>query len=859
VCEPKFSVLSFAITRSILLLALCCAASAQAPVITGFLVDSVGSNTGPVGATLTIQGTGFGSSMGWSTATLNGTALAGAAFGVSPMTWSNTSIVVTIPQTASSGPVIVTVSSEASNSLSFYIGGVITGLSSNSGLAGTEITINGQGFGTSGTVTFNGVRSPSTPLWTSSSIQAVVPTTATEGPVVVTASGSQPSNGWSFTPTPSITGLSTNSGVGGTTVTITGNSFGLTQAAGNSSVTFDGISAAVSSGKWSDTSITVTAPSAATTGNVVVTVNGVPSAGIMFTYIPSITSLSPLPVLADGPLTIGGMNFGTPLASDSVTFNGIAAAITDWTNNSIQVVVPGTITGSGTVVVSVNGVASQAYAFSLESAYSFGVTYAPDSDVLSVNDTVNGNWVYTYDGFNRLSCSNLSSNGSCASPTNGTPTYTYVYDRYANRWQQNGPYTMLLTFATDNQMVGYSYDAEGNLLNDGNHTYTYDAENRIIQVDNGQTATYVYDAEGQRVQKTTGSVIAQYLLDLSGNTITELNSAGVWTRGEIYANSRHLATYGDGSSGTIYFIQTDWLGTERARVLPNGDVAEACTNLPFGDGQVCSGVADPNPDHFTGKQRDTESGLDMFGARYYGSGLGRFITPDWAAKPTAVPYAMFGDPQSLNLYAYVRNNPLSRTDPFGHDDCDNALAGDTLCGTPFHHHFGKFVLAMAAGSSAFLGGEYLAGSALARNLVGLGLATAPRTVPIIVDAMEGYVNPGSPGTLTISSATRLTEQEISTGVRLADQTGKALAQSAHIGEEFVDAAGKTYDAMGGGKAFEHFGNGSSFLSSISDHLLKSVDYVAVDLKGASKEQIGIIKDFVKTLTNDQQRRIIFVP
>ncbi|GAC1515349.1 MAG: hypothetical protein NVS1B11_32210 [Terriglobales bacterium] len=52
----------------------------------------------------------------------------------------------------------------------------------------------------------------------------------------------------------------------------------------------------------------------------------------------------------------------------------------------------------------------------------------------------------------------------------------------------------------------------------------------------------------------------------------------------------------------------------------------------------------------------------MFGARYYGSSLGRFMTPDWAAKPTAVPYAMFGDPQSLNLYSYVRNNPTTLRD-----------------------------------------------------------------------------------------------------------------------------------------------------------------------------------------------------
>ncbi len=68
----------------------------------------------------------------------------------------------------------------------------------------------------------------------------------------------------------------------------------------------------------------------------------------------------------------------------------------------------------------------------------------------------------------------------------------------------------------------------------------------------------------------------------------------------------------------------------------------------------------------TGKERDTESGLDMFGARYYASSMGRFMIPDWAGKPTAVPYAMFSDPQSLNLYGYVRNNPLSKADVDGH-------------------------------------------------------------------------------------------------------------------------------------------------------------------------------------------------
>jgi RHS repeat-associated protein len=81
----------------------------------------------------------------------------------------------------------------------------------------------------------------------------------------------------------------------------------------------------------------------------------------------------------------------------------------------------------------------------------------------------------------------------------------------------------------------------------------------------------------------------------------------------------------------------------------------------------------------TGKERDAESGLDMFGARYYGSSLGRFMTPDWAAGPNPVPYATFGDPQTLNLYGYVRNNPLSRTDPNGHCDVDGEHHNSIWC------------------------------------------------------------------------------------------------------------------------------------------------------------------------------------
>jgi RHS repeat-associated protein len=73
---------------------------------------------------------------------------------------------------------------------------------------------------------------------------------------------------------------------------------------------------------------------------------------------------------------------------------------------------------------------------------------------------------------------------------------------------------------------------------------------------------------------------------------------------------------------------------------------------------------------FTSKERDAENGLDYFGARYYSSNMGRFMSPDWAEKPEAVPCSDLADPQSLNLYGYARNNPLSKEDPDEHNVID---------------------------------------------------------------------------------------------------------------------------------------------------------------------------------------------
>ena len=72
----------------------------------------------------------------------------------------------------------------------------------------------------------------------------------------------------------------------------------------------------------------------------------------------------------------------------------------------------------------------------------------------------------------------------------------------------------------------------------------------------------------------------------------------------------------------------------------------------------------PSVREFTERRRET--GLDYFGARYFSGAQGRFTSPDWSARPEPVPYADLTDPQTLNLYAYVRNNPLNRVDSDGH-------------------------------------------------------------------------------------------------------------------------------------------------------------------------------------------------
>ena len=162
-----------------------------------------------------------------------------------------------------------------------------------------------------------------------------------------------------------------------------------------------------------------------------------------------------------------------------------------------------------------------------------------------------------------------------------------------------------------------------------------------------------------------------------GEQITAVDGQGNWLRSNVAAGAA-LASY-DGQ-GRLHYALSDGQGTKRMQVVlglnTQGNLIlnqeETCTNLPFGDSLQCTGGgADVSKLHYTGKERDAESGNDYFGARYYSSAMGRFMSPDWSAKEEPVPYAKLDDPQSLNLYAYVLNNPLTGVDPTGHATCAN--------------------------------------------------------------------------------------------------------------------------------------------------------------------------------------------
>lgn len=338
-------------------------------------ISGLSPTSGAIGTPVTVSGSNFGATQGSSTVKFNNVT-------ATPTSWSATSIAVPVPASATTGPVVVTVGGAASNGVTFTVvpPPSISGLSPNSGPLGQSVTVSGSNFGaTQGAslVKFNGVTATPT-SWSNTSVAAPVPAGATTGPVVVTAAGGN-SNGVTFTVTASIVNLSPTSGGSGTPVTISGSNFGVTQ--GSSTVKFNGVTATPTS--WSATSIGAPVPSSATTGNVVVTVGGVASNGVVFTIPPSITTLSPTNGIVGQSVLISGTKFGSTQGTSTVKFNGVTATPTNWGASSITAPVPSGAT-TGPVVVTVAGAASNGVTFTVITTGAVSGTITRSSDATAL-------------------------------------------------------------------------------------------------------------------------------------------------------------------------------------------------------------------------------------------------------------------------------------------------------------------------------------------------------------------------------------------------------------------------------------------------------------------------------------------
>ena len=361
------------------------------------VISRLDPDSGPVDTEVRIHGSNFGSQTG--SVTFNGVT-------ASPTHWNHDIIRVRVPEGATDGPVVVTTSAgKSSAGVNFTVtpppaGPIISRLDPDSGLVDTEVTIHGSGFGTSGTVTFNGTTA-STSSWESDEIQTRVPEGATTGLVVVTV-GDQSSAGVTFTvtpPAPVISRLDPDSGPVNTQVTIEGSNFG-----SSGTVTFNGTAASTSS--WASDEIQTRVPEGATTGAVVVTVGNQSSAGVAFTVTtpaPVISRLDPDSGPVNTQVTIEGSNFGT---SGTVTFNGTTASTSSWESDEIQTRVPSGAT-TGLVVVTVGDQSSAGVTF----------TVTPPAPVISRLDPDSGpvNTQVTIEGSNFGSSGTVTFNGTAAS------------------------------------------------------------------------------------------------------------------------------------------------------------------------------------------------------------------------------------------------------------------------------------------------------------------------------------------------------------------------------------------------------------------------------------------------------------
>lgn len=272
--------------------------------------------------------------------------------------------------------------------------------------------------------------------------------------------------------------------------------------------------------------------------------------------------------------------------------------------------------------------------------------------------------MFTYDLLNRLATAgtvNLS----------GTNCWdeSYGYDPWGNLLSIGSvsgysgctqPDSLSIGVSAQNQInspTGYGYDAAGNLIAaPGGATYAYDAEN---QMTSAAGVTYTYDGDGNRVEKSNGTL---FWYGMGSDALEETNTSGALTNDYIFFGGQRIARRD--TAGDIFTYFADHLGSSRKMMKIASGASSSTTAYdadfyPFGRENAFTNTNDPIH-RFTGKQRDSESGLDDFGARYYSSTIGRFMSPD----PTVVS-ATPSNPQTWNRYTYVLDNPSTNIDTNG--------------------------------------------------------------------------------------------------------------------------------------------------------------------------------------------------
>src|SRR6185437_9156502 len=193
-----------------------------------------------------------------------------------------------------------------------------------------------------------------------------------------------------------------------------------------------------------------------------------------------------------------------------------------------------------------------------------------------------------------------------------------------------------------------TYDANGNLTNDGTNTYTWDARNQLVAISGAVAASFQYDTFGRRVRTTINGSTKDYLYD--GMNVVQEKVGGNPTANMLTGDVDEIFSRTESATQSVL---SDGLGSTLSLLDSAGVAQTNYTYEPFGN-TTQSGSASSNTSQYTGRDNDG-TGLYYYRARYYSPTLQRFISED--------PIDFAGG--DTNLYAYVGNSPCNFTDPSG--------------------------------------------------------------------------------------------------------------------------------------------------------------------------------------------------